>query len=155
MNTQTNKSLWSLAFAFLMAFTMFGSAQAANGINAKDGVAIKGYDTVAYFTQGKAVKGNRKFAASYKGNNWYFSSQDHLNKFAANPAAYAPQYGGYCAFAASRNSIAPVDPTAWSIVNNKLYLNFSKSVRGTWKEDTNGNIQAADRNWPSLVKQVQ
>lgn len=164
MNTKTlsiKQSSQSIVFWFftLAALIALGVSSkivfAANGVNTdSSGVAIQGYDTVAYFTQSKAVKGNSQFVAEHNGTKWYFSSAANKQAFTANPTAYLPQYGGYCAFAASRNAIAPIDPEAWTIHNNKLYLNFSVTVRETWSEDISGNISAADDNWPSLIKQV-
>jgi len=128
---------------------------AANGVNVdSNGLAIKGYDPVAYFTMSKPVKGKKEFTVNYKGNKWALSSDVHKQAFLANPEAYLPQYGGFCAFAASKNSIAKTDPEAWTIHNNKLYLNYSKSVRSIWVKDKPGNIIKADGYWPELMKQV-
>lgn len=116
--------------------------------------ALDGYDTVAYFTEGKPVEGNKKFKLSYKGADWYFASQENLNKFEANPEDFAPQYGGYCAWAvAAKNDFAPGDPKQWSIVDNKLYLNYDKSIKQQWLEDVPGFIAQGDKNWPSLLAQ--
>ncbi len=116
--------------------------------------AIGGYDPVAYFTQGKAVKGNKKFKHTWKNNNWYFSSADHLQKFQQSPTDYAPQYGGFCAFAAANDKLVKVDPKAWTIVEGKLYLNYSKNVRKKWQKNTSEFITDANEYWPGLSKQV-
>lgn len=114
--------------------------------------ALDGYDTVAYFTQGKAVEGSKKFKLSYKGADWYFSSQENLDKFQADPDKFAPQYGGYCAWAiAAKSDFAPGDPQQWSIVDDKLYLNYDKSIKDMWLEDVPGFISQGDKNWPSLI----
>ena len=113
--------------------------------------AISGYDSVAYFTQNKPVKGSGEFSYSYKGANWTFSSQENLDAFKANPEKYAPQYGGYCAWAVSQGYIASTDPHAWTIVDDKLYLNYSKSVRQQWRPDAKNNIVKGDKNWPGLL----
>ena len=115
--------------------------------------AVSGYDTVAYFTQGKPVKGDSKWQTEYKGADWYFSSQENLDKFTADPDAYAPQYGGYCAWAISaKNDFASADPNQWAIVDGKLYLNYDAEVKGWWDDDRAGHITQADKNWPILTK---
>ncbi len=137
------------AFAALLAFAPF--AKAADGdIFAPEGVALKGYDPVAYFQQNAAVKGNPSISQSWSGVTWHFASEDNRAAFEAAPARYAPQYGGYCAYAAARGSLAPSDPEAFTVYNGKLYLNFSKSVRERWLEDRDAYIAQADANWPDL-----
>lgn len=115
------------------------------------GKAIKGYDTVAYFTQGEAIKGDSDFAYEWNGSKWYFSTQQHLDQFMQNPEKYAPQYGGYCAWAVSQGYTAKVDPQVWRIYDGKLYLNYSKSVQSSWLKDIPGNIAKGDTNWPNLL----
>ena len=88
------------------------------------GIAIRGYDTVAYFTQNQAVKGSDKFATQWQGATWQFSSQEHLDLFTANPEKYAPQYGGYCALGVVRGHLVKIEGESWTIFENKLYLNF-------------------------------
>ncbi|MDK9736062.1 YHS domain-containing protein [Vibrio sp. D404a] len=117
------------------------------------GKAIRGYDPVAYFTQSKAVKGNDDYSYEWNGAEWRFSSQQHLDLFKADPEQYAPQYGGYCAWAVSKGYTAKIDPQAWNIVDGKLYLNYSKSVQQTWQGDIAGNIANADANWPRLLNE--
>ncbi|MEM6491973.1 MAG: YHS domain-containing (seleno)protein, partial [Pseudomonadota bacterium] len=114
------------------------------------GLAIEGYDPVAYFTQQAAVEGDDAFETEWNGATWRFASADHLATFEADPERYAPQYGGYCAYAAARDYIAQVDPEAWSVVDDKLYLNFSRGIRRSWERDIPGQIAAGDRNWPGL-----
>ncbi|GLT18679.1 hypothetical protein GCM10007938_24600 [Vibrio zhanjiangensis] len=115
--------------------------------------AVSGYDTVAYFTQGKPVKGDSKWKFEYQGADWYFSSQENLDKFKANPDDFAPQYGGYCAWAvAAKNDFASADPEQWAIVEGKLYLNYSADVKSLWDKDRAGFIEKADVNWPNLIK---
>lgn len=117
----------------------------------EEGVAIKGYDTVAYFKLGRAVKGSPEFEFTWMGAVWRFQSDEHRREFAENPGKYAPQYGGYCAYAVSRGSTADIDPEAWSIVNGKLYLNRNREVKKLWWQDVPGNIKKADENWPGLL----
>ena len=114
--------------------------------------AINGYDAVAYFRASTPTKGSVEFSAEWSGSNWLFSSAENKNTFLTNPTVYAPQYGGYCSYAASLGSLAPTDPNAWTIHSGKLYLNASLSVRTTWLQDKEGNIAKADKNWVNLAK---
>jgi len=115
------------------------------------GLAIAGYDPVAYFTDGKPVEGSSDFTTKWQGATWRFASAAHRDQFVADPARYAPQYGGYCAWAVSQNKTASIDPEAWKIVDGKLYLNYSKDVQAKWEKDVPGNIVKADANWPKLL----
>jgi len=114
-------------------------------------VAVSGYDPVAYFTSGKPVKGSEANRLTYKGAEWRFASADNLAKFKANPGAYAPQYGGYCAWAVAHGYTASGDPQVWKIVDGRLYLNYSAAVGAKWSKDIPGFIQAANGNWPKLL----
>ena len=115
------------------------------------GTAINGYDPVAYFTEGKPVEGSSDHAYDWNGAEWHFASAENLETFKADPEKYAPQYGGYCAYAVSKGATAPTDPEAWTIHEGRLYLNFSLEVRGIWKEDIPGNVAKADANWPGVL----
>ena len=115
-----------------------------------DGTAIKGYDPVAYFTMGKAVQGSDKFRLEWSGSQWKFASQSNLDSFKADPSKYAPQYGGWCAYGCSEKHKSPTDPNAFTIVNNKLYLNYNLKVKELWIKDTASRIIAADTYWKSL-----
>lgn len=126
---------------------------AKNLVYAPGGVAIKGYDPVAYFTIGQPVKGKSEFAVKWMGATWHFSSAANRDVFKAMPAKYAPKYGGWCAYAVGRyNSLYKIDPHSWKIVGGKLYLNAGKSVQRDWEKDVPGYITKADKYWPSLVK---
>ncbi len=114
-------------------------------------VAIEGYDPVAYFTEGKPVKGNKKHSLEYEGANWRFASAENRALFEADPQKYAPQYGGYCAWAVSQGYTAGIEPEAWTIHEGKLYLNYSKKVRAQWLEKRDALIEAGDENWPRLL----
>jgi len=116
------------------------------------GVAIDGTDPVAYFTEGKAVAGAAKFSHSWKGAEWRFKNAANRDAFAAQPDKYAPQFGGYCAWAVSQGYTAGIDPEAWKVVDGKLYLNYSKDVQTTWAQDIPGNIAKAEANWPGVLK---
>lgn len=114
-------------------------------------VALRGADPVVYFTEGTHRIGSADLAAMWNGTTWHFSSAENRDAFAAGPSAYAPQYGGYCAFAMSRGYIASSVPEAWTIYEGRLYLNFSLSVRSQWARDIPGNIALADQNWPGIL----
>ena len=118
------------------------------------GVALHGFDPVAYFTEGKAVKGSPDFHFTWNGATWRFASAANRDAFAKQPEAYAPQFGGYCAWAVSRNYTADVDAEAFSIVNGRLYLNYSKWVQLRWQLDRLGNIAKGEANWPKLTGQA-
>ena len=114
--------------------------------------AVGGYDPVAYFTEHKPVKGDSKISTEYKGAKWYFTSVENRDKFIASPEQYAPQYGGYCAWAVSQGYTASGDPMTWKIVNNKLYLNYDASVQKKWEASIPEFIQKADANWPKVTQ---
>ena len=115
------------------------------------GVAVDGYDPVAYFTEGRPVEGRSEFSYRWRGATWRFASAANRDLFAAAPGKYAPQYGGYCAWAVAQGYAADADPEAWKIVEGKLYLNYNQKVMAQWREDVPGNISKADANWPRLV----
>jgi len=115
-------------------------------------LAVSGYDAVAYFTQGMPIEGKSALEYEWNGASWRFSSAGNLAAFKANPAAYAPQYGGYCAWAVSQGYTAKSDPEAWRIVGGKLYLNYSKDIQKRWEQDISGNIAKADANWPRVLE---
>ena len=117
------------------------------------GLAIKGTDPVSYFVEGRPVKGKSKYAYVWKGAEWRFSSEKNLMLFKGDPQKYAPQFGGYCAWAVSQGYTAGIDPEAWRIVDGKLYLNYSLSVQKKWSQDIEGNIKKAEKNWPELLSQ--
>lgn len=115
------------------------------------GVAIDGYDPVAYFTDGKPVEGDGDVTFEWNGATWRFASAEHRDLFSAEPEKFAPQFGGYCAWAVAQGKTASIDPEAWKIVDGKLYLNYSKKIQARWEEDIPGNIEKAEANWPGLV----
>ena len=116
----------------------------------QSGKAIRGYDPVAYFSEGKPVKGDEKLVYNWNNANWYFSSQQNLDLFKANPEKYAPQYGGYCAYGLSEGHKAPTDADAWTIEDGKLYLNYNTDVRKMWSKEKKERIEKADKNWPTV-----
>jgi hypothetical protein len=117
-----------------------------------EGVAIKGYDPVAYFMDGQPVKGSDEFTHAWNDAVWKFSSARHRDLFAGDPEKYAPRYGGYCAFAVSIGRTADIDPGSWTIVDGKLYLNLDKKTKRLWEQDIPGNIRKGDEIWPRLLK---
>ena len=116
------------------------------------GTAINGFDPVAYFTEGRPVEGSSAFTHDWNGATWRFANASNRDRFAAHPEAFAPQYGGYCAWAVSQGYTASTDPEAWKIVDEKLYLNYSKSVQAQWEEDVPGNIAKGNANWPKVLE---
>jgi YHS domain-containing protein len=118
----------------------------------RSGVALKGYDVVAYFNQQMPVKGSAQFSQEWMGAVWRFSSPRNRAEFTADPARFAPQFGGYCSWAVSHGYTADVDPAAWKIVDGKLYLNYSKGVQKKWEQDMPRRIEEGNRNWPRLHK---
>ncbi len=113
--------------------------------------AIKGYDTVAYFTENAPVKGKSEFSTEYQQATWLFSSQENLDLFKSDPEKYAPQYGGYCAYAVSQGSTASIKPELFTIHGGKLYLNYNESINKKWSQNKDDFIRDADQNWPKLI----
>ena len=113
--------------------------------------AIKGYDTVAYFTENKPVKGSTDYSFEYKGATWLFASQENLELFKDSPEKYEPQYGGYCAYAVSQNTTASIKPELFTIHDGKLYLNYNQSINDKWLKQKVSFIEDADKNWPGLL----
>ncbi|MDX1942050.1 MAG: YHS domain-containing (seleno)protein [Saprospiraceae bacterium] len=118
----------------------------------KDRLILEGYDPVAYFKENKPVKGNPQFTARVDGATYWFSSEENQNEFKDNAEKYKPQYGGYCAYAVSRNKLRPIDPTIFQIVDGRLMLQHSKQADRLFKEDVPGNVKLADGYWPGLVE---
>ena len=142
--------LKSLVGLLALVFVPFAYATEASVFATEDG-AIRGYDPVAYFTIGEPTRGSDQFTASWQGTIFKFASATNLELFKADPAAYAPQYGGYCAYAVSKGATAGTVPEAWTIVDGKLYLNYSLAVQQRWRKDVPGHIREADRNWPAVL----
>jgi YHS domain-containing protein len=126
--------------------------QPVPALEVRAGLALEGYDAVAYFDGGEPLAGTTQFTHQWQGATWRFASAAHRAAFAAAPERYAPQYGNYCAFAVSRGTTAHGDPKLWAIVDNRLYLNNNRFAQQLWNEDRTGNISAADQNWPLLPK---
>lgn len=143
LQSATRGILMSITCMLLFAGITGMAAGAAPG----DTLAIKGYDTVAYFTAGKALKGTENFAFSWHGMTWYFQTRENRDLFAAEPQKYAPQYDGWCAWAMTETRKAVTDPEVWKIVDGRLYLNCSPAAYEKWSRDIPGHIRKADEIW--------
>lgn len=141
----------ALAAIAVTPFFTKAALAASPEVFADGGLAIRGYDPVAYFEESAPIAGAAEHALMWKGAIWQFSTAANMAKFEANPVAYAPQYGGYCAYAASKGAVATTVPEAWTIHEGKLYLNYSDYVRGVWSQDIPANIALADANWPAIL----
>ncbi|HXV25697.1 MAG TPA: YHS domain-containing (seleno)protein [Alphaproteobacteria bacterium] len=159
MNLVTLSRRFLIALAGAVAvFSMIGVAHAVKQTGGEynsmyAGLGAKGYDVVAYFTDGKAVQGKQDIEAVYGGVTWKFASEEHRDLFKADPAKYAPQYGGFCAWGVAQGKLFDVDPVnGWKIVDNKLYMNFNDQILATWNKDIPGNLAKSEANWPDLNK---
>jgi len=144
MHEAIKRGLIGLSLAFI---TVTGAGGPSFGMARAEAIAINGYDTVAYFSQGRALKGSASFTHQWHGMTWYFATRENRDLFAASPEKYAPQYDGYCAWAMAEARKALTDPEVWKIVNGKLYLNCSQSAYEKWSRDIPGNIKKADDHW--------
>ncbi|OGW25005.1 MAG: hypothetical protein A2X59_02460 [Nitrospirae bacterium GWC2_42_7] len=143
-----------LLIAIILSIAFFSCANSSpiSQINVTpEGVAIKGYDPVAYFTDMSPVKGMSEFKYEWKGAEWRFASSEHLEMFIKDPEKYAPKYGGYCAYAVSQSKTADIDPDSWTVLDGKLYLNLDKDVQRLWEKDMLEYIKKADENWPRML----
>lgn len=146
MNLLKGKRGLLMSFSLVM-MALAGTGQTASGMAQADAPAIKGYDAVAYFTEGKALQGSASFSYVWHGMTWQFTTKEHRDLFAGSPEKYAPQYDGYCAWAMAEARKAHTDPEVWQIVGGKLYLNCSRSAHEKWSRDIPGNIRKADEHW--------
>jgi YHS domain-containing protein len=153
------KSIWLSRFfngvVVLASLFILSSPTRAGEVFEKDGVALRGYDAVAYFSDQKPLKGVPVHQAEYKGSTFYFVSRANRDAFIADPARYAPQYGGFCAFGLSGGYKAATDPAAFTIVDGKLYLNYNGEVQKQWRADIPGSVMKADKNWPAVSSQTK
>lgn len=150
----TRRHLLSLAIGGVAALTLIpdtGHAMTAK-VYSEGGIAIDGTDPVAYFTQSKPVAGKSNITHDWNGVTWRFSTPENRDSFAADPARYAPQFGGYCSWAVSQGYTASTTPEAWRIVDGKLYLNYSRRIQRRWERDIPGHIAAGKANWPKVLK---
>jgi len=152
--------LLSALFVFVMA-TAYGvtpgngsQTEVVAALNLQHGVALRGYDPVAYVTEAKPIAGNPAISYQWQGATWLFATQKHREAFKADPARYAPQFGGYCAFAVAQGTTADGDPHQWAIVDGKLYVNNNAIAKKLWDQNRPANIAAGDRNWPLIPKRA-
>ena len=147
---ESMKHICRRMFVVLLA-AGFAIGAAMGPVNKDDrGVAVKGYDVIGYFDEKRPVKGKADFKYEYQGATYLFASAAHRGRFAGDPERYLPQYGGYCAYGMAKGHKAPVDPEAWSVIDGRLYLNYSLGVRTDFSKDTARNIEDAGKNWPKL-----
>ncbi|MGH6770236.1 MAG: YHS domain-containing (seleno)protein [Xanthobacteraceae bacterium] len=141
-----------LVVACALVFTNAAAAAPEIYTGIVRGTAVGGYDPVAYFTQGKPVPGRRDITLVWNNVTWRFANEKNRELFKAKPEAYAPQYGGYCAYAVSQGYTAHGDPRHWSVVGGRLYLNYNASVKRTWDKDQGGYIAKGDKHWPKVLE---
>ena len=147
--------IWNVRYTVLAIAVLLSTSVApafAGEYFEAEGVAIHGFDPIAYFAEMKPVKGLSEFQAEYQGSTFYFSSAANRDTFAANPVKFAPQYGGFCAFGMAKGYKAVIDPAAFTVVQDKLYLNYSEAIRSKWQTDIPGYIRKADANWPDVKR---
>ena len=145
------KKLSPLLLTWGLALPAFAQTKTLLNLD-KTGVAIQGYDSVAFFTDGKPVKGKLELAIKQDGALYFFASKEHRELFKSDPAKYEPVFGGYCAYGVSKGKLVEVDVDAFQIVNGRLLLQYSKGVRDDFNKDTKGNLAKAEANWPGLVE---
>jgi YHS domain-containing protein len=138
----------------IVAFIVIGQSLFAQSevFSTQEG-AISGYDAVAYFAESKPVMGKKENSFAWKGETWYFSSAKNLSMFKSNPEKYAPQFGGFCAYGVADGHKAKTDPQAWTVIDDKLYLNYNKDVQQLWKKDQRNFIIKAGENWAEVKKE--
>jgi YHS domain-containing protein len=148
----TRRHLLAALGAFPMGLALAIPARAQTApVYAEDGIAIDGTDPVSYFAEGRPVAGSPDYETAWRGAVWRFASEANRAAFEADPEAYAPQYGGWCAWAVADGYTASTVPDAWKIVDGRLYLNFSRGVQRRWERDIPGNIARGDANWPGVL----
>lgn len=135
----------------LACLALLGGGKSLVNVDAS-GLALQGYDPVAYFTLQAAVKGKPELTARHAGATYRFASARHKSLFEADPAKYVPAFGGYCAYGVSKNKLVKIDPEAFQVVDGRLLVQYSKSVRDDFARDTAGNLGKADQNWPALLE---
>lgn len=149
----SRRALLVIALAIPVAGTILRPARANEpSIYAPGGIAISGYDPVAYFTLHEPLRGAPEHSLWWRGAMWYFVNGQNLQRFEMNPSAYAPQYGGYCAYAMSKGTILSSAPEAFTVHNGALYLTHSTVFRAIWRQDMDGNIEKANANWPIILR---
>ena len=148
INNIKMKGAFIIAIAFI-SMTLTVSAQ-KSAVYAPHGIALGGYDAVAFFMQSKPVKGSTSYSFNWNGANWLFSDKVNLESFKKSPEKYAPQYGGYCAYGTAEGHKAPTEADTWTIVDNKLYFNYNKKVKELWSQNQSALIDSANIQWPVI-----
>ncbi|HYC83677.1 MAG TPA: YHS domain-containing (seleno)protein [Chryseosolibacter sp.] len=143
----------SLRFYLLILLCGCNSDTSVQEVFTTDGVAIRGYDPVAYHTDGAPVAGSDAYTLEWRDATWKFATAENMAAFENNPEKYAPQFGGYCAYGVADDHKASTSPDAWTIVDGKLYLNYDKDVQALWKSKQSEFIETANRNWPEVKLQ--
>jgi YHS domain-containing protein len=154
-NNVVKVALAALSLAMMPAAVPTANNLAPAVYSASDRLAAGGYDVTAYFTDGKPVRGSAKHELMLHGVTWRFASEDNKARFQVNPAAYAPQFGGYCAWAVSQGYLASGDPEQWKVVDGKLYLNFNARAKELWEADQADAIKRGHANWPTVLTKNQ
>ena len=142
-----------ICLSVAIAFAACTSSEGVKPINADgSGVAVRGFDAVAYFTVNSAVKGDPKYEFLWNGARWYFASEENMEKFKRDPGNFAPQFGGYCSYAVSHGYTADGDPEQWKVVNGKLYLNYNQKAKEAWEREQDKLIKDGEHNWAEFQK---
>jgi YHS domain-containing protein len=157
MAAETERSMLNrfLRLIAIAAVSLMSTAALAGDFFETDGVALRGYDPVAYFVAAVPQKGQAQYSYEYKGSKFYFASDANRRAFMEAPERYAPQFGGYCAYGTSQGYKVSTQPDAFAVVKDKLYLNYNKKVQEIWRQDVPGNIERAEKNWPEVQKTPQ
>jgi YHS domain-containing protein len=145
------KKLLLTTITILAALRLVSAGEAIN--LDENGLALQGYDPVAYFTDNKPVKGDANYTATYKSGTYQFASAAHRETFESNPAKYAPQFGGFCGYAASINKLAPIEVEYFQVLHGRLVMQHNEKAWKLWHEDVEGNLKKADANWPKLSRE--
>jgi YHS domain-containing protein len=145
------KKLLSIVMFTVLSTISFAATKSLLNVD-KSGLALKGYDPVAYFTENRPVMGNSQFVSTFNGARYQFASAANKSAFDANPSKYEPQFGGYCAYAASEGHTAKIEPDAFEVLNGRLLLQYDRDVREKFNQDPQGRLKKADANWPGLVE---
>lgn len=152
MTSKPSHPLFKLIFSLTLFLSFNANAEPLIYTGYFSDTALSGYDTVAYFREGKAVEGSAEFSTEYKKVQWQFKNQSNLDAFLLAPDSYAPRYGGYCAWAVAHDNTAKGDPEQWYITDGKLYLNYNADIRSQWLKDKSTLIMTADTNWPHVLE---
>ncbi len=150
MDASIRSTLAALALGTALVGSLAAPAAAGKVNESFFGVAVKGYDVVAYFTEGAPTKGEKAFTHEWMGASWRFASAANRDAFAGDPERYAPAYRGFCAYAVAYGGLADIDPKAWTIHEGRLFLNLDLDVQARWLADVPGFVARADARWPEL-----